>query len=53
MDAIRSYYDSIPFGLVNLAIGVLTGYLAIYTRDFRRPLVPLLIGAIIGLVTLV
>lgn len=42
---------SIPFGIVNLAIGVLTGYLAIYTRDFRRPLVPLLIGTIIGLAT--
>lgn len=42
---------SIPFGPVNFAIGVLTGYLAIYAKDYRRPRVPLQVGIVVGLAT--
>jgi len=42
---------SIPFAPVNFAIGILTGYLTIYAKDFRRPLIPLAIGGIVGLAT--
>lgn len=36
--------QSIPFGLVNMAIGILTGYLAIQLKDYRKPFAPLLVG---------
>ncbi|MDT8444788.1 MAG: hypothetical protein RQ722_10865 [Desulfuromonadales bacterium] len=42
---------SIPFGLVNLGIGIITGYLMILIKDYRRPLAPLLVGTVIAIAT--
>jgi len=42
---------SIPFGLVNLGIGIITGYLMLVVKDYRRPWSPLLVGAVIAIAT--
>lgn len=42
---------SIPFGLVNLGIGIITGYLMILIKDYRHPLAPLLVGTVIAIAT--
>jgi len=40
---------SMPFGLVNLGVGVITGYLMILVKDYRRPMAPLLVGTVIAI----
>lgn len=42
---------SIPFGVVNFGIGIITGYLAIFLKDYRRPLAPLLVGTVVAIAT--
>ncbi len=42
---------SIPFGFVNMGIGIITGYLMILIKDYRRPLAPLLVGTVIAIAT--
>lgn len=42
---------AIPFGLVSLGIGIITGYLMVYIKDYRRPLAPLLVGVVIAIAT--
>lgn len=42
---------SIPFGLVNLVIGVVTGYLVIWLKGYRKWYAPLMVGLVTGLVT--
>lgn len=43
--------NSVPFGVVNFGIGLLTGYLVIALKGYHRWYAPLLIGCIIALFT--
>jgi energy-coupling factor transport system substrate-specific component len=40
---------SLPFGIVNLSIGLTTGYIVIYLKGFQRWYSPLVVGIITGL----
>lgn len=40
---------SIPFGLVNMGVGIVSGYLMLLLKDYRRPLAPLVMGIVIAI----
>lgn len=40
---------SLPFGMVNLSIGLVTGYMVIYLKGFHRWYSPLVVGLATGL----
>jgi energy-coupling factor transport system substrate-specific component len=42
---------SLPFGLVNFGIGLITGYLVIIFKGYERWYAPLLVGCVIALLT--
>ena len=42
---------SIPFALVNLGIGLITGYLALIIKDYRQPHAPLVVGTVVAITT--
>ncbi len=41
---------SIPFGLVNLVVGIVAGYLVVWFKDFERWYVPLIIGCVVAVI---
>lgn len=41
----------IPFGIVNMGIGVITGYLMIVIKDYRRPMAPFVVGGVLSIAT--
>lgn len=40
---------SVPFGLVNFGVGIVTGYFVIYFKGYHKLWIPLVIGSVIAL----